>query len=1057
VALAPINSRGTLGELNMYVLKELGYDNSEIEKIDVSKGYSLLDNKRNKPILFIVTVGSNEFSGITLHRNLRNALSVNEKLLKSKNVWVPLMATGVGKMSFVDSYDTTYGILKNYANINFTIAIPDDNRGKEFINQFKGYNFHEKAFSSSDIEQIQNILNTEFTIALEKKINLKLGSHNHVFDLADISNLTFVELKFQESPNDRANIRKDINSLISRLSPISPNKKSRLIVVIHSVLSKNDKNFYDTNLRLLKNEKVIVYDKADIENLAIKHSTKNKGEKINPPITTPPPPGLDEENEPKFEQPQSSSSSSSKIAGLISDSDSGTDYLDISKDVNAFAKVMSAKSFSPPLAIALLGKWGSGKSFFMKKLMERIQTLSKSENQKAYCNGIAHVHFNAWSYMDSNLWASIITKIFEGLQKYITNDTSASTNKREIEKELTKKLNIAHEEIADLEHQKQSIDNKIETLESQKGKVEVTLQTKIDEIKSKSIKTVLNKLDESFNISAKITSALASNGSFNKSAEKFGEIVPREYWQNPTELYKKTKSFHTYLRTFFKGANWQISLVWFCLILIFVIFMKTIVFLVASILGVTDFSFSAKTWSIITLVGTFLYRNYTTFKHLQPLISTFWKVKEDYELQKKDVIFKINQAEKALKFEIENFKTEIQSINEQINQAKQSKLEIEYRLENTLTTEALFNFIKRRSDSDDYKKHLGIVSVIRKDFEILSELFSGHYYELISSGESEEFQKQFDKPLERIILYIDDLDRCSDDRVVQVLEAVNLLMAYPLFVVVVGVDPRWVKNALIKKHQLQFSNNGQQDENAEMIEPSSYLEKIFQVPFQLKSATNKSVKHMLKTLAESQPQIDVNEDMFSFTEDGELADHFDESDEIYNENIATQAPIIKEVSAIETVESLKFSDKEIGLLQSMSSILGTNPRALKRFVNIYRVIKAHEEFNYSNESEDGELLAVMFLIALPLGKYRKLVKSFEKYINNDLTEGNLEGFETSNTEKYVTEGTFNPGSDKFPLESLRVELLWVLQKNMNDTLLDQKKEIFRKHNPFIKRFTFNNL
>ena len=59
--------------------------------------------------------------------------------------------------------------------------------------------------------------------------------------------------------------------------------------------------------------------------------------------------------------------------------------------------------------------------------------------------------------------------------------------------------------------------------------------------------------------------------------------------------------------------------------------------------------------------------------------------------------------------------------------------------------------------------------------------------------EYREISEEFEKPLERIILYIDDLDRCPEERVVEVLEAVNLLMAFPLFIVIVGVDPRWVK------------------------------------------------------------------------------------------------------------------------------------------------------------------------------------------------------------------------------------------------------------------------
>ncbi|WP_417857607.1 P-loop NTPase fold protein [Xanthomarina gelatinilytica] len=744
------------------------------------------------------------------------------------------------------------------------------------------------------------------------------------------------------------------------------------------------------------------------------------------------------------------------IAGLSSDVDSGDDYLDISKDVNAFAKVIAAKSFKPPLAIALLGKWGSGKSFFMRQLMERIEKLSESENQNAYCSGIAHVRFNAWSYMDSNLWAGIITKIFEGLQEYITNDTLANANKKEIEKALTKKLNIAHDEITDLEHQKKSIDHKIDVLESKKHETKEALQKKVDEIKSKSIKVVLNELDSSFNISEKIKKALESNDSFNKSTEKFEKIIPREYWQNPTELYNKVKSKYTFVKTFFKGANWKNNLAWFCVILLFVIYMKEIVFFVPHLLGKTDFTFSTKTWSFVTLGLTFIYRNYKTFKHLQPLISTFWKIKEDYELQKKDAIFKVSQKEKALKFEIENYKTEIQTINTQINKAKQSQLEIEYRLENTLTTEALFNFIEKRSASDDYKKHLGIVSIIRKDFEILSVLFSGHHDEVNNSGESKEFQKQFKKPLERIVLYIDDLDRCSDDRVVQVLEAVNLLMAYPLFVVVVGVDPRWVKNALTKKHELQFSNKNEV-ENTQSIEPSGYLEKIFQVPFQLKAATDKSVKHMLKTLAESQPETTVNDENFLFDEEGELSGYFDKNEEELNEKIVTQVPTPQEIIIKETIESLKFSDKEIELLQSMSDILGTNPRALKRFVNIYRVIKAHEDFKYTNETEEGELLAVMFLIALPLGKFKKLVKPFENYINDDTKQGDLLSFETPDTIKSMMDDAVNPGSNKYQLESLRLKLIGVLQTNGNGTLLNQEKNVFRKHNAFIKRFTFNNI
>lgn len=52
-----------------------------------------------------------------------------------------------------------------------------------------------------------------------------------------------------------------------------------------------------------------------------------------------------------------------KIAGLISDSDDGIDYLEIDKDVNAFAKVIAAKSFAP-LSYCFIWEMGFWKKFF---------------------------------------------------------------------------------------------------------------------------------------------------------------------------------------------------------------------------------------------------------------------------------------------------------------------------------------------------------------------------------------------------------------------------------------------------------------------------------------------------------------------------------------------------------------------------------------------------------------------------------------------------------------------------------------------------------------------
>src|SRR5207253_1280509 len=91
------------------------------------------------------------------------------------------------------------------------------------------------------------------------------------------------------------------------------------------------------------------------------------------------------------------------------------------------------------------------------------------------------------------------------------------------------------------------------------------------------------------------------------------------------------------------------------------------------------------------------------------------------------------------------------------------------------------------------------------------------------------------------VLYIDDLDRCRPDRVIQVLEAVHLLLAFPLFAVVVAVDPRWLRRSLLKHYPNLIGpdpvkrQNQRKDGAQRLATPQDYLEKIFQVPFHLQS------------------------------------------------------------------------------------------------------------------------------------------------------------------------------------------------------------------------------
>ena len=116
----------------------------------------------------------------------------------------------------------------------------------------------------------------------------------------------------------------------------------------------------------------------------------------------------------------------------------------------------------------------------------------------------------------------------------------------------------------------------------------------------------------------------------------------------------------------------------------------------------------------------------------------------------------------------------------------------------------MYAFLAERAASGDYAGQLGLVSVIRKDLERLVKVLHEHHRRLDTRAgvATERDQPTAPEPrrIDRIVLYIDDLDRCPPRQVVEVLQAVHLLLALDLFVVVVGVDPRWLVRALREQY-----------------------------------------------------------------------------------------------------------------------------------------------------------------------------------------------------------------------------------------------------------------
>lgn len=123
----------------------------------------------------------------------------------------------------------------------------------------------------------------------------------------------------------------------------------------------------------------------------------------------------------------------------------------------------------------------------------------------------------------------------------------------------------------------------------------------------------------------------------------------------------------------------------------------------------------------------------------------------------------------------------------------------------------------------------------KENAEAAANLFSG----LLKDSESrsvpkeiDEFRKAFAElmekaGIERLIVLIDDLDRCLPETVIETLEAIRLFVFLPKTVFVVGADEAMIEYS-VRHHfpDLPESNNSQRYAR-------SYLEKLIQVPMRI--------------------------------------------------------------------------------------------------------------------------------------------------------------------------------------------------------------------------------
>jgi hypothetical protein len=139
------------------------------------------------------------------------------------------------------------------------------------------------------------------------------------------------------------------------------------------------------------------------------------------------------------------------LPGLHSDEPSVKDLLGIAGEVETLAALVAASSTEAPLAIGLLGDWGSGKSSFMRQMEQQVDELAElSANnlgQSVFVANVAQVRFNAWHYSDDHVWSGLVERLFEVLAAASGDDRAGEAHEPDPARAQQVKVRLAEAEV----------------------------------------------------------------------------------------------------------------------------------------------------------------------------------------------------------------------------------------------------------------------------------------------------------------------------------------------------------------------------------------------------------------------------------------------------------------------------------------------------------------------------------------------------------------------------------------------------------------------------------
>ena len=216
----------------------------------------------------------------------------------------------------------------------------------------------------------------------------------------------------------------------------------------------------------------------------------------------------------------------------------------------------------------------------------------------------------------------------------------------------------------------------------------------------------------------------------------------------------------------------------------------------------------------------------------------------------------------------------------------------------------------------------GIISAVKQKAGDVSEdeikkVIDAFKKEETKRTEIKNFRKTFKEVFEdckgeRLVVFIDELDRCTPDTVLDIFEAIRLFLYVPGTTFIIGADERLVSYAVKTKYK---------DIPGHDIDISKeYLEKLVQYPVKIPQLNEQEVKQYITCLLLQNEDLDIKKVAESITKLG------------INDELTSDT--VKAATGKEVTEGIKEAfDLSNQIYSALATLMKGNPRHCKRFFN----------------------------------------------------------------------------------------------------------------------------